>query len=65
MDLVSETFNLTQAEKYFLLNCEVGEGLFFAGADHVGIQVASSYQEDLLVTTNPAQLNQLAEKDAK
>jgi conjugal transfer ATP-binding protein TraC len=59
VDLVSQVFNLTQAEKYFLLNAEVGEGLFFAGLNHVALQVVSSYQEDLLVTTNPEQLNQM------
>lgn len=59
VNLVSEVFNLTQAEKYFLLNAEVGEGLFFAGLNHVAIKVEASYQEDLLVTTNPEQLNQL------
>jgi conjugal transfer ATP-binding protein TraC len=59
IDLIAQTFNLTQAEKYFLLNAEVGEGLFFAGLNHVAIQTVASYQEDLLVTTNPAQLNQM------
>jgi type IV secretory pathway VirB4 component len=53
IDLVTKVFNLTQAEKYFLLNSEVGEGLFFAGLNHVAIQVAASYQEDLVVNTNP------------
>lgn len=61
VDLVSQVFNLTQAEKYFLLNAEVGEGLFFAGLNHVALQIVSSYQEDLLVTTNPEQLNQMGE----
>jgi type IV secretory pathway VirB4 component len=59
VDLVSHTFNLTQAEKYFLLNAEVGEGLFFAGLNHIAIKIVASYQEDMLITTNPEQLNQL------
>lgn len=59
VDLVSQVFNLTQAEKYFLLNCEVGEGLFFAGLNHIALKVVASYQEDLLITTNPEQLNEL------
>lgn len=59
VDLVAKTFNLTQAEKYFLLNAEVGEGLFFAGLNHIAIQTVASYQEDLLITTNPEQLNQM------
>lgn len=53
IDKVSKVFNLTQAEKYFLLNSEVGEGLFFAGLNHVAIQAVASYQEDLLINTNP------------
>jgi type IV secretory pathway VirB4 component len=59
VDVIAAVFNLTQAEKYFLLNCEVGEGLFFAGMNHVAIKVVASYQEDQLVTTNPEQLNQM------
>jgi len=59
IDLVSHVFNLTQAEKYFLLNSDVGEGLFFAGLNHVAISVASSYQEELLITTDPEHLNQI------
>jgi type IV secretory pathway VirB4 component len=61
VDLVSQVFNLTQAEKYFLLNAEVGEGLFFAGLNHIALKVVASYQEDLLVTTNPEQLNKMEE----
>lgn len=55
VDKVARVFNLTQAEKYFLLNSEVGEGLFFAGMNHVAVQVVASYQEDLLINTNPAE----------
>ncbi len=53
VDKVARVFNLTQAEKYFLLNSEVGEGIFFAGQNHVAMQVVASYQEDLLINTNP------------
>ncbi|MDD3480918.1 MAG: ATP-binding protein [Patescibacteria group bacterium] len=58
IDKVARVFNITQAEKYFLLNSEVGEGLFFAGMNHVAIQVVASYQEDLLINTNPAREEQ-------
>jgi type IV secretory pathway VirB4 component len=54
IDKVQKVFNITQAEKYFLLNSEVGEGLFFAGMNHVALQVVASYQEDLLINTNPS-----------
>lgn len=59
IDLVANVFHLTQAEKYFLLNAEVGTGLFFAGQNHIGIEIIRSYQEDMLITTNPEQLNQM------
>jgi conjugal transfer ATP-binding protein TraC len=59
VDVIARVFNLTQAEKYFLLNAEKGEGLFFAGLNHVALKITPSYQEDLLITTNPEQLNEL------
>jgi conjugal transfer ATP-binding protein TraC len=59
IDLVAETFNLTDGEKMLLLESEVGEGLFFAGLNHVAIKVLASYAEDQLITTNPQQLEQL------
>ena len=37
IDIVQKTFNLTEQEKYLLLEAAVGEGLFFAGRKHVSI----------------------------
>ena len=56
VDIVSKTFNLTQSEKYLLLEAAVGEGIFFAGNNHAAIKVVASYTEDQLITTNPEQL---------
>ncbi|MEK9152256.1 MAG: hypothetical protein AAB692_02725, partial [Patescibacteria group bacterium] len=42
--------------KYLLLECGVGEGIFFAGPKHAAIKVVASYAEDQIVTTNPQQL---------
>ncbi|MBP9717811.1 DUF87 domain-containing protein [Candidatus Gracilibacteria bacterium] len=53
---LTKVFNLTEGEKYMLLNSGVGQGLFFAGLKHVAIQIIASYSEDKLVTTNPEQL---------
>lgn len=58
-DLVQKTFNLTDAEKYLLLEAGIGQGIFFAGNKHAAIQVVASYAEDKLVTTNPEQLLEL------
>jgi len=56
IDVVKKTFNLTDEEKYLLLESEVGEGLFFAGLKHVAIKVVASYTEDQIITSNPEQL---------
>lgn len=53
---LQEIFNLTEGEKYLLLNSGVGQGLYFAGNKHVALQVIASYTEDQIVTTNPEQL---------
>jgi hypothetical protein len=39
-----------------LLECAVGEGIFFAGLKHVAIKVVASYTEDQIITSDPAQL---------
>ena len=56
IDLIQKTFNLTDGEKYLLLESGVGEGIFFAGQKHAAIKVVASYTEDQLVTTSPQQL---------
>jgi type IV secretory pathway VirB4 component len=56
IDMIVKTFNLTEGEKSLLLEARVGEGLFFAGLDHVAIQIIASYLEDKIVTTKPEQI---------
>jgi type IV secretory pathway VirB4 component len=56
MDVISETFYLTDQERFLLLESNVGEGIFFAGTKHVAIKVVASYSEDQIITTDPAQL---------
>ena len=56
IDLIIKSFNLTEGEKSLLLEAKVGEGLFFAGLNHVAIQVIASYLEDKIVTTKPEQI---------
>lgn len=58
IDILSKTFNLTEGEKYMLLNSGVGQGLFFAGLKHVAIQIIASYTEDKIITTNPEEVLQ-------
>ncbi|MDD5731455.1 MAG: DUF87 domain-containing protein [Patescibacteria group bacterium] len=59
IESVGKTFNLTQGERALLLESGVGEGLFFAGVNHVAIKVIASYTEDQIVTTSPKQIQEL------
>lgn len=63
VELLQETFNLTDEEKYLLLESNVGEGIFFAGLKHVAIKVIASHTEDQIITSDPSQL--LSIKKAK
>ena len=56
IDMVMQTFNLTEEEKFLLLESDRGEGIFFAGLKHVAIKVIASYTEDQIITSDPAQL---------
>jgi type IV secretory pathway VirB4 component len=56
IDIVQKTFNLTDEEKYLLLETEVGEGIFFAGQKHVLMKVVASYMEDQIVTSSPEEI---------
>ena len=53
VDVLSDVFKLTEEEKKRLSNFPVGQGLFFAGQNHVHIQVIASETEEDLITTNP------------
>ncbi|MEK7106880.1 MAG: DUF87 domain-containing protein [Patescibacteria group bacterium] len=63
VDLVQQTFKLSDEEKYLLLESDVGEGIFFAGLKHVAIKVIASYTEDQIITSDPSQI--LAIRKAK
>ncbi len=61
INIIAETFFLTEGEKYLLLESEVGEGIFFAGLKHAAIKVYASYVEDQIITTDPKQLLEIQE----
>lgn len=63
IDQVADVFYLSEGEKRLLLACGVGEGLFFAGPNHVALQVVASPEEHVLITTKPQELQRLAEKE--
>lgn len=60
---LTSVFNLTDGEKLWLLEAGVGEGLFFAGLNHVAIKIVASYSEDRLITTNPEQIMEMEQED--
>lgn len=53
VDVLSDVFKLTDEERKRLSNFPVGQGLFFAGQNHVHIQIVASEREEELITTNP------------
>ena len=56
IEIIQKTFNLTDQEKYLLLECNLGEGIFFAGLQHAAIKVIASYTEDQIITSDPRQI---------
>jgi len=62
VDVLADVFKLTDEERKRLSNFPVGQGLFFAGANHVHIQVVASRTEHQLVTTSPVQVLQQQEE---
>ncbi len=62
LDRLQETFNLSDGEKHFLLTCDRGQGLFFAGPNHVAIQVLSSVMEHELITSDPREVEEIKKR---
>lgn len=62
VDVLADVFKLTDEERKRLSNFPVGQGLFFAGQNHVHIQIIASKTEQQLVTTNPVQQLQAQEE---
>lgn len=59
VDVLSDVFKLTSEEKKRLSQFPVGQGLFFAGQNHVHIQIIASPTEMGLITTNPQQVQEI------
>ncbi|MGB9678045.1 MAG: VirB4 family type IV secretion system protein, partial [Candidatus Ratteibacteria bacterium] len=65
IDVVKKTFNLTEEEKFLLLECNVGEGIFIAGQKRVAIRVVASYVEDQIINTSPERMKAIEEAKKK
>ncbi len=62
IDKVAQVFYLSEGEKQLLLASDVGEGIFFAGPNHVAIRVVASPDEHQLITTRPAELLEMQKR---
>jgi len=59
VDVLSDVFKLTSEEKKRLSQFPVGQGLFFAGQNHVHVQVVASPTEASLITTSPQDVQRM------
>jgi len=64
IDLVSQTFYLSQGEKELLLSADIGEGLFFAGQSHVAMKIMAAPFEHKMITSNPQEILKMQEATA-
>jgi len=62
IDEITKVFYLSEGEKRILLAANVGEGLFFAGPNHVAMQVVASPEEHPLATSSPKEIIAIREK---
>lgn len=63
VDVLADVFKLTSEERKRLSQFPIGQGLFFAGQNHVHIQIAASPTETGLITTNPAQIQAITAQE--
>lgn len=59
VDVLAHVFKLTEEEQKRLANFPVGQGLFFAGQNHVHIQIQASDTEYSLINTSPVAKQQI------
>ncbi|MEU8632705.1 DUF87 domain-containing protein [Amycolatopsis sp. NPDC048633] len=60
IDQIAATFNLSEGQRQFLLTAERGQGLLGSGTEWVAFQALASPTENVLVTTDPAELAEIA-----
>lgn len=60
---LAEAFYLSEGEKHLLLAADIGEGLFFAGQNHVAMRVVASNEEHRLITTKPQEILELEKEE--
>lgn len=65
IDQVGDLFYLSQGERQYLLASNIGEGIFFAGQNHVAIRIIASPQEHKLITSDPKEILKQKEEERK
>jgi type IV secretory pathway VirB4 component len=65
--VLTETFYLSEGERQLLVAADVGEGIFFAGQNHVALRVVASDEEHQVITSDPEEIlkKRAAEKEKK
>ncbi len=53
---LADTFYLSEGERQLLVSSDIGEGIFFAGHNHVALRVVGSQEEHEVITSDPAEL---------
>ncbi len=61
VDVLSAVFKLTSEEQKRLSQFPVGQGLLFAGQNHVHVQIIASPTETSLITTSPEEIKKVQE----
>ncbi|MFA5052886.1 MAG: DUF87 domain-containing protein [Parcubacteria group bacterium] len=56
IDVVARAFSLTEVEKNYLVDVDIGQGLILVGQKHIAIQIVPSAFENQIITTNPEEL---------
>lgn len=53
---LADTFYLSEGERQLLVAADIGEGIFFAGQNHVALRVVASKEEHQVITTDPREV---------
>lgn len=65
VDKVTEVFYLSEGERQLLMAANIGEGVFFAGPNHVAMRVVASPDEHEVITTKPQEMEELRQRKEK
>lgn len=63
VEALAKALNLSEGEKQYLVTSQVGEGLLFAGQNHVTAQFIASQFEYNLITSKPQDIMQKAQEE--